>query len=351
MRDEDNNIDDNINVGAPTLSLQRAVPFGDVGNDNEVVDNNTHDDGNDNPTTVSEDNNIPIDEEAGNNNVNSNSRQNNNIMKPEIIGNDDAPLLPAQIAALYEDDIDCNKSHLKKSGIIDDDSEVIPNSAMKTPPLPPAQIAALYEQMVDDNDEKLMKKKLEAEQTTNQTHHVSEVTSSQSIQQLSQRISSTLSTSSGYHRQSTEEIIRRPPPPSMLIDPHFPSDEGGGVQIEDSAHSTLVLEATRISDPPVYHATPIQGWWKRNQKFLGLILVLIVGLAVMAALLASRNNGGDSSNGGDGIESILGNNATAEVSSIFSLRVILDQINCFRIVSNALLTCYTSINRLNQLRK
>ena len=104
-----------------------------------------------------------------------------------------------------------------------------------------ALIAALYEQMVDDNDEKLMKKKLEAEQTTNQTHHVSEVTSSQSIQQLSQRISSTLSTSSGYHRQSTEEIIRGAPPPSMLIDPHFPSDEGGGVQIEDSAHSTLVL--------------------------------------------------------------------------------------------------------------
>ena len=137
MRDEDNNIDDNINVGAPTLSLQRAVPFGDVGNDNEVVDNNTHDDGNDNPTTVSEDNNIPIDEKAGNNNVNSNSRQNNNIMKPEIIGNDDAPLLPAQIAALYEEidhrDDGCKKSHLKKNGIIDDDSEVIPNSAMNTP--------------------------------------------------------------------------------------------------------------------------------------------------------------------------------------------------------------------------
>ena len=55
------------------------------------------------------------------------------------------------------------------------------------PPLPPARVAALYEQMVEDNegtDEKVLEK-LQADQTTSQTHHnVPEVTPSQSTQQL-----------------------------------------------------------------------------------------------------------------------------------------------------------------------
>ena len=67
MRDEDNN--NNIGASTPS-SVQRAVPFGDGGNDsninNEVVDNNYNNDDNI-PTTVSENNDISVDEEVGSN--------------------------------------------------------------------------------------------------------------------------------------------------------------------------------------------------------------------------------------------------------------------------------------------
>ena len=392
MDDHDNNnhINDTNSGASTSSSVQRAIPFGDVGNDsNEVVDNhdNNNDDNHDNnPTTVSGNNDIPTDVEAGNN---VNSSEQNTVMQPEIIDDDDCPT-PFN-SALYEvPDVTMRKIHGKKPEIIDDDDDCpVPfNSAIyedpdvtmrkvkgKKPdiidsvndaPLPPSRVAALYEQMVDDNegtnDEILMKKELEAEmeariaalyeqmvhdnevEQTNQAHHNGG--ERQSTQQQSQRSAPTSSSSSSGHQQQSPPIIRRPPPPSMLVDPHGGDDEGGAStnsaavpQTDESAPSTLMVEveATLVQDafvthaPPVqvYDATPIQdeeevgdeeetSWWKRNPKFLGLVLVLIVGLAVMAALLASRNNGGDSSNGGDGIESILGNNATAEVSGIFS---------------------------------
>ena len=84
----------------------------------------------------------------------------------------------------------------------------------------------------------------------------------------------------------------------------------------------LVTHAPKVPDAPVYNATPIQDmetrWWKRNQKILGLVLVLIVGLAVMAALLASKN-GGNSNSG----EQILGGQNTSSESPVLFHRQIM----------------------------
>ena len=192
----------------------------------------------------------------------------------------------------------------------------------------------IYEQIVEDNegtDKKLMEK-VEAENTTNQTHHepitedeevnmrmvnakigrennddvgrLSEVASSQSSQQQSERSAPTLSASSGHHQQSTE-IIRRPPPPSMLVDPHGDDDVEGAVtnsaaapQTDNSAGSPKIIEATLVPDvpdAPVHDATPIQEtetrWWKRNKKLLVFILLdSIVGI-VFCALFFTGNLG------------------------------------------------------------
>ena len=288
---------------------------------------------------------IPVEEEAGNNVLEEKT--------PEIIDDDDCPV-PFNSAQYEDPDVTMRKKvHGKKPETIDSDDA----------PLPPSHVAALYEHIVYDNegtDEKLMKKKLEAENTTNQTHHVAEVASSQSSQQQSQRSAPTISASSEHHQHA--EIIRRPPPPpSMLVNPHGDGDEEGAstslaaIQTDHSAHCTLMIEATRVSDvsdAPVYDATPVQEevggmeenkpWWKRNRKLLGMVLVLIAGLAATIGLLFEKDDG-DQELGGKNSPSeipiipqtntespvISQTNATAEVSLSYLFTVILDQINCF----------------------
>ena len=191
MSDEEDN-NNNINNRGIRPSSQRAVPFGDDGNNinsSEVVDNNNNNTDDNNPTMVPEDNTMPVDEEAGNNVQEGKT--------PEIIDDDDCPV-PFN-SALYEDRYDAKGSG-KKPDLIDSDDA----------PLPPAQMSALYEQIVDDNegtDEKLVKKKLEAENTTNLTHHVADITPSQSSQQQSQRSAPTSSAASSGHQQQSPAII------------------------------------------------------------------------------------------------------------------------------------------------
>ena len=113
-----------------------------------------------------------------------------------------------------------------------------------------------------------------------------------------------------------------PPPPSMLVDPRGGDDKEGAstnlaaIETDESARSTLIIEATLVQEEQVYDATPIQdeeeldeisvqnedneeevaiSWWKRHGR-TGVFLVSAVVISVLATLLATSSRAGGNSN-------------------------------------------------------
>ena len=227
--------------------------------------------------------------------------------KPELIGEDGAPVHPSQVRDDEKGDGGRRREESGPSNLLQ------PAAVNELTPAVPFNAAAAI------NDDEIKRAAAEAAPPMRQgdaPNDVESVTSPPEDEEVEyarsrQRrsfIFRSNPTARGNDRntpnsgqQQAAATVIRPPPPSMLPTPNNNDDETStpSVPMFHEVEATLVEEEPEI---PIYDAIPFSAprvtWWQKKRYIIGGMCLLLVGMAVVVGVwLGSNNNEGEESAG------------------------------------------------------